>query len=160
MVALRMRHGKDDLLAERIDAVLPQTQCGKCDYAACLPYAEAVANGEADVNRCVPGGEHTMRSIARLMGTKPLPLEHEPADSRLAFIREDECIGCVLCIKVCPVDAIIGASKQYHTVIADHCTGCELCLEPCPVDCIDMLPKRKTLDQWTWPSPQYAAQTA
>lgn len=141
-------------MADRIDSVLPQTQCGQCGYPGCRPYAEAVANGEADVNHCVPGGERAMLSIADMMGAEPKALDQEPAPPMLAFVREDECIGCTLCIKACPVDAIIGAPKQYHTIIEDHCTGCELCVEPCPVDCIDMVLKPEVLEEWTWSPPK------
>lgn len=142
-----------DPMAERIDAVLPQTQCGQCGYPGCKPYAAAVAGGEADVNQCVPGGERAMLAIADLMGVPPKEVEEEPAPPMLAYIREDECIGCTLCIKACPVDAIIGAPKQYHTVIEDHCTGCTLCVEPCPVECIEMVEKPEMLEDWTWSAP-------
>nr|WP_163503048.1 RnfABCDGE type electron transport complex subunit B [Halomonas socia] len=126
-------------LIDAIDAELPQTQCGKCGQPGCRPYAEAVANGEA-INRCPPGGEHTVARLAALTGRPGVALE-QPAQSPLtAYIREDECIGCTKCIQACPVDAILGAAKQMHTVIVDQCTGCELCLAPCPVDCIDLLP--------------------
>jgi electron transport complex protein RnfB len=131
-----------DLIA-RIDALLPQTQCTRCGYPACRPYAEAIASGEAEINRCPPGGAAGIRTLASLLARAELPLDPEcgeEAPMRLAYIREDECIGCVKCIQACPVDAIVGASKRMHTVIAERCTGCELCLPPCPVDCIDLVP--------------------
>ncbi|MBB3329229.1 electron transport complex protein RnfB [Halomonas campaniensis] len=124
---------------EAIDALLPQTQCGKCGFDGCLPYAEAIADGEP-INRCPPGGEPTLERLAALTGQPLVPLA-EPAQSPLAaVIREAECIGCTKCIQACPVDAILGAAKRMHTVIADECTGCELCVAPCPVDCIDLVP--------------------
>lgn len=124
---------------EAIDAALPQTQCGKCGHPGCRPYAEAIATGEP-INRCPPGGEATVVRLAELTGREAIPLA-EPAQSPLvAYIREDECIGCTKCLAVCPVDAILGAAKRMHTVIAAECTGCELCVAPCPVDCIDLLP--------------------
>ncbi|WP_275288436.1 electron transport complex subunit RsxB [Halomonas elongata] len=126
-------------LIEAIDAALPQTQCGKCGHDGCRPYAEAIAEGEP-INRCPPGGDETVERLAELTGRSSLPLE-QPAQSPLvARIREDECIGCTKCIQACPVDAILGAAKQMHTVIESECTGCELCVAPCPVDCIDLLP--------------------
>ena len=122
-----------------IDALLPQTQCGKCGFDGCLPYAEAIAAGEP-INRCPPGGEATLVRLAALTGLPVEPLT-EPAQPPLAaVIREDECIGCTKCIQACPVDAILGAAKRMHTVITDECTGCELCVAPCPVDCIDLVP--------------------
>jgi len=130
-------------LADRIDALLPQTQCTRCGYPACRPYAEAIADGSAEINRCPPGGANGITMLANLLGRAPLPLDPEcgaEAPMRLAYIREAECIGCMKCILACPVDAIIGASKRMHTVIAKDCTGCELCLPPCPVDCIDLVP--------------------
>ena len=130
-------------LADRIDALLPQTQCGQCTFAGCRPYAEAIAAGSANINQCPPGGQAGIRALARLLGREELPLD--PAHGvekpvRLALIDERLCIGCTKCIQACPVDAIVGAAKLMHTVIADHCTGCELCLPPCPVDCIDLVP--------------------
>ncbi|MBU2917062.1 electron transport complex subunit RsxB [Psychrosphaera sp. F3M07] len=139
-----------DPLVEQIDNLLPQTQCGQCGYPGCKPYAEAIANGD-DINKCPPGGEATIKQLADLMGVdaKPLDSAHGEEDvKKVAFIREDECIGCTKCIQACPVDAIMGASKVMHTVIIDECTGCDLCVEPCPVDCIDMVPLNDT--NWKW----------
>ncbi|MFY1664645.1 electron transport complex subunit RsxB [Pseudomonas sp. Pseu.R1] len=128
-------------LIQRIDALLPQTQCGKCGHPGCKPYAEGIANGEA-INKCPPGGDETIAALAHLLSVTALPLDTErgSAPAQVAFIREAECIGCTKCIQACPVDAIVGAAKLMHTVIADECTGCDLCVAPCPVDCIDMLP--------------------
>lgn len=130
-------------LANRIDALLPQTQCTRCGYPACRPYAEAITEGSAEINRCPPGGSAGIAQLANLLGRDILPLDPECGDEapmRLAYIREADCIGCMKCILACPVDAIIGTSKRMHTVIAKNCTGCELCLPPCPVDCIDLVP--------------------
>jgi Na+-translocating ferredoxin:NAD+ oxidoreductase subunit B len=131
-----------DPLAARIDALLPQTQCTRCGYPACRPYAEAIATGEADINRCPPGGATGIAALAQLLDRAVLPLDPdcgEEAPMRLARIREDDCIGCMKCVLACPVDAIVGTSKRMHAVIAARCTGCELCLPPCPVDCIDLV---------------------
>ncbi|MFT5133887.1 MAG: electron transport complex protein RnfB [Gammaproteobacteria bacterium] len=144
-------------LHERIDALLPQTQCGKCDYEGCLPYAKAIANGEADINRCPPGGNETVDKIAALLGRDSLTLDTEhvlPERARVAIIDEQLCIGCVLCISACPVDAIIGAAKQMHTIVSDACTGCELCIPPCPVDCISMTSVHVEIKKWVWIKPQ------
>lgn len=141
-----------DPLVEQIDAVLPQTQCGQCGYPGCKPYAEAIAEGD-DINKCPPGGESTIKKLADLMGVEPKPLDaaHGEEDvKKVAFIREDECIGCTKCIQACPVDAILGAAKHMHTVITDECTGCDLCVDPCPVDCIDMVPITETTSTWKW----------
>ncbi len=130
-------------LADRIDAILPQTQCEQCGHHGCRPYAEAIARGEAPINRCPPGGEIGIRALADLLGRPALPLDpsHGVEKPRtLARIVEADCIGCTKCIQACPVDAIVGASKLMHTVIADDCTGCELCVPACPVDCIVLLP--------------------
>ena len=128
-------------IAARIDALLPQTQCTRCGYAGCSPYAAAIANGEAQINQCPPGGADTIDALARLLNRPALPLN--PANGvesplRVAWIDEARCIGCARCLAPCPVDAIVGAQKYMHTVLADRCTGCELCLPPCPVDCIEM----------------------
>jgi len=130
-------------LIDRINALLPQTQCGQCSFQGCRPYAEAIASGVADINQCPPGGDKGIRDLADLLGVhlKPLNTEfglHKPAS--VAFIIEEDCIGCVKCIAACPVDAILGAAKFMHTVVASECTGCELCVAPCPVDCIIMQP--------------------
>jgi len=134
------------LLVLRIDALLPQTQCRRCGYDGCLPYAEAIGQGAAATNRCPPGGEPTAAALARLLALPPLPLDRsrgEPGPLVAARIDEQACIGCTLCVAACPVDAIVGAAKLMHTVLADHCTGCELCLPPCPVDCIALLPAQR-----------------
>jgi Na+-translocating ferredoxin:NAD+ oxidoreductase subunit B len=143
-----------DPIADQIDALLPQTQCGQCSYPGCRPYAEAIAAGEADINRCPPGGEPTVLALADLLGRDPKPLEAETREKAVAVIDEQTCIGCTLCIQACPVDAIVGAAKQMHTVIEDECTGCELCLEPCPVDCIVMVPLQQDITDWRWSQPE------
>lgn len=138
-------------MVERIDALLPQTQCGQCDYPGCRPYAEAIAADEADINQCPPGGEAGIRALARLLGRAPKPLDTshgEHKEKAVARIDESVCIGCTLCIQACPVDAILGAAKLMHTVIEDECTGCELCLPPCPVDCISMEPPAPETRHW------------
>ena len=130
------------LLADKIDRLLPQTQCGQCGYKACRPYAEAIASGEAAINQCPPGGRQGIEQLAEFLGVEVLPLN--PAygveqDRLQALIKESECIGCTRCLPPCPVDAIIGASKHMHTVIAQECTGCALCVAECPVACIEMV---------------------
>lgn len=128
---------------KEIDALLPQTQCGECDYKGCRPYAEAMAQGLASIDRCPPGGVATLRALGQLLHIDPAPYMVEVADKTrkpaTAVIRESECIGCTKCIQACPVDAIIGSAKLMHTVIEHECTGCGLCVEPCPVDCIDIV---------------------
>lgn len=130
-------------MIDEINDLLPQTQCGQCGFKGCRPYAAAIAAGSADINQCPPGGEEGIRALAALLGVAHKPLnplfgQHKPKAA--AFIIEEDCIGCVKCIQACPVDAIVGAAKLMHTVIASECTGCELCLEPCPMDCIVMKP--------------------
>ncbi|MES2499297.1 MAG: electron transport complex subunit RsxB [Pseudomonadota bacterium] len=140
---LRNSITESDTLIARIDAILPQTQCTKCGFSGCKPYAIAIVNGQADINQCPPGGDAGIRAVANLTHIEYKPLNAENGLEKpkaLAFIDEATCIGCTLCIQACPVDAILGASKQMHTVIANECTGCELCLAPCPVDCISMQP--------------------
>ncbi|KOR31286.1 electron transporter RnfB [Achromatium sp. WMS2] len=140
-------------IAEQIDVILPQTQCGQCGYPGCKPYAQAVASGEADINKCVPGGTTVVIALADLLGRKPkAPAIDKKAPER-AIIEETECIGCTLCIQACPVDAIVGAPKHLHQVLASECTGCALCLPPCPVECITMIPIVDPLNTWRWPLP-------
>lgn len=136
-------HGDLSDLTERIDALLPQTQCRQCGYAGCRPYAEAISSGAADINRCPPGGNEVIAELAELLQRPPLPLDTRYGVTQapaVALIDEAWCIGCTLCIQACPVDAIAGAAKVMHTVIAEECTGCALCIPPCPVDCIAMVP--------------------
>lgn len=148
-----------DPLVERIDELLPQTQCGQCGYPGCRPYAEAIAGGDV-INKCPPGGQATVNKLADLLGVSAPALDAESDENtdvkKVAFIREDECIGCTKCLQACPVDAIVGAAKQMHTVLADECTGCDLCVEPCPVDCIDMLPLPTSVKDWGWQMPKPA----
>jgi electron transport complex protein RnfB len=129
---------------DAIDALLPQTQCTRCDYAGCRPYAQAIAQGQAAINRCPPGGAAGIKALADLLGRRVVPLD--PAcgteeDPGVAWIEAADCIGCARCLPVCPVDAIIGAHRYLHTVLESACTGCELCIESCPVDCITMRPR-------------------
>jgi electron transport complex protein RnfB len=145
----------DAALADRIEDLLPQTQCTKCGYAGCRPYAEAIALGAADINQCPPGGEEGVARLAGLLQRKVIPLNPVNGYDRprpVAYIDESLCIGCTLCIQACPVDAILGAAKQMHTIIPSLCTGCDLCVAPCPVDCIVMYPvteERTGWDAWT-----------
>jgi len=153
--AIRFKPEGDPIIDE-IDALLPQTQCGQCGFPGCKPYATAISNGE-DINKCPPGGQSTIDSIAVLLDVEPMTLDSEHGEEKpkqVAVIREDECIGCTKCIQACPVDAILGAAKQMHTVIESECTGCDLCVEPCPEDCIDMVPVAQTLQSWHWDQPK------
>jgi electron transport complex protein RnfB len=145
-----------DPIIEKIDSILPQTQCGQCGYPGCKPYATAIASGEADINQCPPGGDDGIHKLADLLGVdyKPLNEEHGvPKRKSVAIIDEKTCIGCTLCIQACPVDAILGSAKHMHTIIEKECTGCELCLPPCPVDCIEMVPIKETTENWKWKYP-------
>ena len=140
-LALRFNKQSNQLV-DLIDQLLPQTQCAQCGYPGCKPYAQAIADGQADINQCPPGGQQTIDALAQLLGADSISLNTEYGETKipqLAFITEADCIGCTLCIKACPVDAILGASQLMHTVIAKECTGCELCIAPCPVDCISMI---------------------
>lgn len=139
-------------LVERINELLPQTQCTKCGFDGCRPYAQALAEGSSDINRCPPGGQTGVEKLAKLLGKAPKPIDPEcgiPGPLRVAVIDEEHCIGCTLCIQACPVDAIVGANKRMHTVLSDWCTGCDLCLPPCPVDCITMV---EVVDRPDWDS--------
>lgn len=155
-------------IVDKIDALLPQTQCGQCAYPGCKPYAEAIVKQDADINQCPPGGEATIKALANLLGCEAPPLvdqafsqsqrlsrneENPQWVNSVAVIDEQMCIGCTLCIHACPTDAILGAKKQMHTVIADECTGCDLCLPPCPVDCIEMIAIKETTHTWKTPYP-------
>ncbi len=140
----------EDRTVAAVDALLPQIQCAQCGYPGCRPYAEAVVAG-ASMDLCPPGGQATAAAIARLLGREgEAPVVGAPPEC-VAFIDEEACIGCALCIEACPVDAIAGAHKYMHTVIESRCTGCELCIPPCPVDCISLLPVEE--EAWTWPRP-------
>jgi electron transport complex protein RnfB len=139
--------GGRDALVERLDRLLPQTQCGQCGHAGCRPYAEAMAAGEAGTDRCPPGGDAGARALAKLLGRPALPydrslgVQHPP---EVALVVEADCIGCTKCIQACPVDAIVGGSKRMHVVLEPLCTGCGLCVPACPVDCIVMLPPQSS----------------
>lgn len=146
-----------DPLVDKIDALLPQTQCGQCGFPGCRPYATAIAGGEADINQCPPGGETTILALADLLDRDPKPLNPDNGALKpkmVAVIDEQRCIGCTLCIQACPVDAIVGAAKHMHTVVTAECTGCDLCRPPCPVDCIDMVPLQQDIRTWKWPFPE------
>ena len=146
-------------LVDKIDAILPQTQCGQCGYPGCKPYATAIAAGEAEINRCPPGGEEGIQKLADLLGMEFKPFGEDtaaPKPKSVAVIDENTCIGCTLCIQACPVDAIVGAAKQMHTIVAAECTGCELCVAPCPVDCIAMVPIHENITTWKFQFPATA----
>jgi Na+-translocating ferredoxin:NAD+ oxidoreductase subunit B len=143
--------------ADDIDALLPQTQCTRCGYTGCRPYADAIASGAAQINQCPPGGSATIDTLATLLQREPLPLNPVnglEGPTLVALIDEEICIGCAKCLPPCPVDAIVGARKQMHTVVAALCTGCELCIAPCPVDCITMVARAGLVDAPPAPEPR------
>ena len=142
-----------DPMVEKIDGILPQTQCGQCGFPGCRPYAEAIAKGDTEINLCPPGGAEGVAKLADLLGREVKELAAEEKPPQIALIDEQTCIGCTLCIQACPVDAIVGAAKQMHTIIADMCTGCELCIPPCPVECITMETLPETIGNWKWKYP-------
>lgn len=151
------RRTESERLSGRVEDLLPQTQCGQCGYPGCGPYAEAMVKGEAEINRCPPGGEAVVRALARLLGKEEIPIKRGAGKPKaVAVIDEADCIGCTLCLRACPVDAIIGAAKQLHGILASECTGCELCLTACPIDCIHMLSAGVEAASWSWPSPEAA----
>ncbi len=146
----------DDQLVEEVNRRLPQTQCAQCGHPGCRPYAEAIIRDNAPLNQCPPGGDALIVDLATLLGCDALPLDSNRGQTKpvqVAVIVEPDCIGCTLCIAACPVDAIVGAQKHMHTVIASQCTGCELCLPPCPVDCIELIAADTPLHRWQWPKP-------
>jgi electron transport complex protein RnfB len=150
-------------MTARIDALLPQTQCTRCGYSGCMPYAAAIAGGGAEINQCPPGGQATIEALAQLLKRPVLalnPINGVETPLRVAWIDEARCIGCARCLAPCPVDAIVGAQKYMHTVLIDRCTGCELCLPPCPVDCIEMRAAPEAANEPTLNRERYAAHTS
>jgi len=138
IAARRLPPDSSDIV-ERVNELLPQTQCAQCGYPGCRPYAAAIVDAGEAINLCPPGGEATVRRLAELLGRQEAPpLATGPAAPAVAVIDESLCIGCTYCRAACPVDAIVGAPQLMHTVIEQECTGCELCVAPCPVDCIAM----------------------
>ncbi len=153
---VRFKIGENHKIAQA-DKMLPQQQCKKCGYAGCRPYAEAIVKREAEINLCLPSGELGKLALAYLLDHDAKPLNgkySEESPKALAEINELACIGCTLCVQACPVDAILGAPKYMHTVIAQECTGCELCIAPCPVNCVEMIPVPQTVSTWKWPYPE------
>jgi electron transport complex protein RnfB len=144
LATARLLRSEESSVAAEIERLLPRIQCGQCGFPGCKPYAQAIAAGTAEINRCPPGGAHTIRSLAALLGRDVVPLDESlgrASMTQVARIDEGACIGCNLCARACPVDAIVGIPQMMHTVIKSHCTGCELCLPPCPVNCISLVPR-------------------
>lgn len=142
VIAAQLLNRSNSSAVDTIESLLPKIQCAQCGYPGCRPYAEAIANGSAEINRCPPGGTTTIKALANLLGREPLPLDDalgQASMQKRALIDESTCIGCNRCVEACPVDAIAGLPQRMHTIITAHCTGCELCLPPCPVDCISMV---------------------
>ena len=142
--ANKSNKSNQEIIEDEINKLLPQTQCGQCNYPGCKPYAQAISKDNADINLCPPGGQAAIDNIAQLLNIESKPpldknTKEDATIKKVALIKEEECIGCLICIKACPVDAIIGANKTIHTVVSDKCTGCDLCIEPCPMDCITMI---------------------
>lgn len=152
--ASRRFAAEEDPIVDKIDDILPQSQCGQCGYPGCRPYANAVGNQGENINRCAPGGEAVMLKIATLLNVEPQAIGDDAAQTEpvrmLAIIDEENCIGCTKCIQACPVDAIVGATRAMHTVMSDLCTGCNLCVDPCPTQCIELRPATTTTDNWKW----------
>lgn len=149
-------HVEGNPVVDKIEALLPQTQCGQCGLTGCRTYAEAIAKEDTDIDLCAPGGDITVRALADLLDidiSAKNDSQMEQPEESVVVIDEQNCIGCTLCIQVCPVDAIVGAAKLMHTVIAAECTGCNLCVQPCPVTCIHVTPITKTLQNWHYPLP-------
>ena len=152
--AVRLRV-EGDPVADQIEGLLPQMQCGQCGYPGCRQYAEAVASGESEINQCLPGGDNTVAALADLLGRDARPIESDRANTgrQVAVVDEAWCVGCTLCTQACPVDAVVGAAKHMHTILVSECTGCELCVDPCPVACIRMVSLKEDLKTWRWPAP-------
>ncbi|CAK0739247.1 SoxR (2Fe-2S) reducing system protein RsxB [Gammaproteobacteria bacterium] len=141
-------------LAEKVEQILPQSQCGQCGFAGCKGYAIALTQDHTEIDRCAPGGQAVIMILSDLLGREPPRTVMAEKPPTVAVINESMCIGCTLCRQACPVDAIVGAAKQMHTIIRDECTGCELCIAPCPVDCINMAPLPQDILTWKWPYPE------
>jgi len=153
---------ESDPLADKVNDLLPQSQCGQCGYPGCANYAQAIVNNDEAINKCPPGGATTVTAIADLLGIEPPALDETEvaAGPMVAYIDETDCYGCTKCLRACPVDAIIGATKQMHTIIGTDCTGCGLCVDNCSVNCIEMYPVPVTTQNWCWELPEFPAARA